>query len=203
MIHEMKKSRKYTLRRRAEGQAQTRQRIIEAAVKLHEELGPKFTTISGIAEKAGVERLTVYRHFPDELSLFRACSGHWRELHPAPDPSGWASIRDASSRSEAALTALYAYYRRTEGMWSAVMRDESEVAAVKTVMKGFYAYLQQIADDLAGAWHARGRSKALLHAAVSHSVHFSTWQSLNSEKLKDTEISQLMVLWFSGIADDR
>src|ERR671919_2710297 len=87
-----KKPRKYEKKRRAEQEAETRQRIVEAMVALHREVGPARTTISAIAERAGVERLTVYRHFPDERSLFEACTGHWRASHPPPDPGPWTQI---------------------------------------------------------------------------------------------------------------
>src|SRR5919107_211730 len=106
--------RKYQKIRRAEQQAETRQRIIEAMVALHREVGPARTTISAIAERAGVERLTVYRHFPDETSMFEACTAHYATEVPGPDPTAWAGIEDAGERFRAALLAFYDYYRRAE-----------------------------------------------------------------------------------------
>jgi Transcriptional regulator len=96
-------TRRYELKQRAASLAQTRQRIVDATVALHGSVGPARTTISAIAELAGVQRLTVYRHFPDELALFQACSGHWATLHPAPDPATWAEVADPAERLGGAL----------------------------------------------------------------------------------------------------
>src|SRR6266702_4211507 len=107
-------TRRYELKQRAQSQTATRQRIVEAAVELHESAGPGHTTISAIAERAGVQRLTVYRHFPDDRALFTACSAHWRAENPAPDPSAWETVEDPEERFRIALTAIYAFFRATE-----------------------------------------------------------------------------------------
>src|SRR5215831_10893429 len=95
--------RPYRMKRRAELEEQTRTRITESAVALHEELGPARTSISAIAERAGVRRSTVYRHFPDDDSLFAACSSHWRAANPPPDLGAWAAIADPAERTRTAL----------------------------------------------------------------------------------------------------
>ena len=107
-------TRKYEKKRRAELEAETRRRITEAAVELHGTVGPARTSISAIAERAGVRRSTVYRHFPDEAALFDACSSHWAAANPVPDMAAWASIDDPDERLRTTLDELYAFYRRTE-----------------------------------------------------------------------------------------
>jgi AcrR family transcriptional regulator len=89
-----KTSRRYTQRARGDQVAGTRARIVDAIMSLHGEIGPRHTTVSAIAERAGVERLTVYRHFQGEDEMFEACSGRYLELNPPPDPSAWAEERD-------------------------------------------------------------------------------------------------------------
>src|SRR3954468_22754752 len=111
-------SREYKKRKRAESEAETRQRITEATMHLHERVGPARTTVSAIAEEAGVQRATVYRHFPDEPSLFQACAGHYMSLHPPPDPSRWADIADPADRLREALADVYAWWDETEDMMS-------------------------------------------------------------------------------------
>src|SRR5690606_6889289 len=106
----------YNLKQRAKAEADTRRRIVEAAIHLHESVGDAATTVTAIADRAGVGRVTVYRHFPDERSLLTACTNHYFELNPPPDPASWAGIADPNQRLETALTDLYAFYRRTEGM---------------------------------------------------------------------------------------
>ena len=116
--------RPYRMKARAERQAETRRRIVEAAVELHTTLGPAGTSISAIADRAGVQRHTVYAHFPDDEALFAACSSHWRELHPFPDPEGWESIADPRRRLRRALRELYAWYEAVEPDWALIRRDE-------------------------------------------------------------------------------
>src|SRR6476661_5893321 len=125
-------ARNYELKQRAESKMATRQRIVEATVALHRSVGFA-TTISAIAERAGVQRLTVYRHFPDERALFRACSGHWSALHPLPDPSSWPAVDDPATRLELALRELYAHYRETEQMTANVRRDLPVVSAIQEI----------------------------------------------------------------------
>src|SRR5689334_8017173 len=115
--------RPYRKRARAAHEQATRTRVIDAAIALHGTVGPARTTISAIAERAGVRRATVYRHFPDERALFLGCSGTWGERNPVPDPAGWVDIADPGERLETALVALYAWYEQVEPMLSAVLRD--------------------------------------------------------------------------------
>src|SRR3954470_9623057 len=109
--------RKYELKKRAEGMAETRLRITEAAVDLHGAIGPARTTVSAVAERAGVQRHTVYRHFPTEQDLFTACSTHFAQVEPLPDPESWRGL-------DQALDELYAYYERNESMYANLFRDE-------------------------------------------------------------------------------
>lgn len=193
------KKRRYTLGRRAEQQAQTRGRIVDATMALHEELGPKATTISAIAERAGVERLTVYRHFPDDDSLFHACSSRFIQLNPPPERSAWAAITDPAARARATLLALYRYYRRTEQMWARVYRDEEEVPAVKTVMKGFKGYMAQTGNDLLATLRPAPAARRGLKAVLAHCLMFSTWQSLKRQGLSDAAMADLTVQWLVAL----
>src|SRR4051794_10310118 len=132
--------RPYRKKRRAELEEETRLRITESAVALHGSLGPARTSMSAVAERAGVPRSTLYRHFPDEEALFDACSTHWTAENPPPDVAGWGGIEDPDARLRAALEALYAYYRRTEAMTANLLRD-LELPAVGSRMAGFLEYL--------------------------------------------------------------
>ena len=171
-------ARKYELKQRAESLAATRERIVEATVELHDALGPARTTISAIAERAGVQRLTVYRHFPDERSLFEACSGHWAAHNPAPDPSPWTALDDPEERLEIALAEIYAFYRSTEGMIGNLLRDMPELPVLQEVATPFFEYWQSVREVLDRGWNARGRKRVLLRAVVAHAVEFETWRSL-------------------------
>jgi AcrR family transcriptional regulator len=200
MFIEMSK-RNYRMRERAFSQERTRQRIVEAAAALHGSVGPKETSVSAVAREAGVQRLTVYRHFPDEASLFRACSSHWLSENPPPDPAAWQRLPDAGERSAAALDALYAYYRATEYMWSLVYRDRDEVPAMGESLSEFEAWLDAIRDDLASAWHPRGRKPKILMATIGHVLRFETWHSLAGLGLSDAQARDAAVGWIAASLD--
>jgi len=183
----------YRMTRRAELEEQTRRRITESAVALHEERGPARTPITAVAERAGVRRSTVYRHFPDEEALFAACSSHWRADNPPPDPSSWAAIEDPGERTEAALHELYAFYRRTERMYTSLLRDEPLVPIVHRLLGDFYGYLGAIQDLLMTGRRLRGRAARRTRAAIGHALAFPTWRSLTREQgLTDADAVALM-----------
>ncbi len=142
-------TRKYDMRRRAKRQEETRRRIVEATIELHETIGMARTTISAIAERAGVQRLTVYRHFPDERALFRACSGHWSAANPPPDPTSWTQISDPEERLRGALAAVYAYHRQTEPMISNVVRDAQVHPPTREVSEPYFRHWERMRYVLA------------------------------------------------------
>jgi AcrR family transcriptional regulator len=187
-------TRKYDMKRRAKRQEETRQRIVEATVELHETVGMARTTISAIAEKAGVERLTVYRHFPDERALFSACSGHWNATNPAPDPASWTQIADAEERLRTALAEVYAYHRRTEPMMVNFFRDAPVKPVLVEVGTPYLQLFERMRYVLATGWGAEDERLALLLAALGHALDFQTWRSLARQQgLEDEQAVDLMV----------
>lgn len=189
------KKRIYTKTRRAELQDETRAKIVDATVALHEQLGPANTSIKAIAEKAGVQRLTVYRHFPDDISLFQACTSQYFDKHPPPNMADWAAIEDPSERSCAALLAFYRYYRSTERMMTAAYRDYDKVEAMQGPMDRFQAYLDQVRDDLLAQWSPKRIDNNSLALTLRHGLRFQTWASLNNEGLADENIAELVLGW--------
>lgn len=187
-------TRKYELKRRAELQGETRRRIVEATVALHREVGPARTTISAIAERAGVERLTVYRHFADETAMFEACSAHFATESGPPEPAAWTSITEPEARMRAALMAFYAYYRRAEDMLAHVHRDVPQLPALAAVMAPWDAFVASVRKDLVATWAAPSAARARLRAAIAHALRFDTWRSLaRVESLGDARTADLMV----------
>ena len=196
--------RPYRMKRRAESEAQTRLRITESAVALHEELGPARTTVSAIADHAGVRRSTVYRHFRDEDELFDACSSHWRAANPPPDQSAWATIDDPSERAAAALAALYAFYGSTRRMHESLLRDERLVPAVHRRLRDFHDYLRRAQDVLMADRGLRGRAAHRTRAAIGHALAFPTWRSLTREqRLSDHDAVALMCRLVENAAEAR
>lgn len=171
-------TREYELKRRAEQMEQTRRRIVEAAIELHQTLGPARTSVSAIAERAGVQRQTYYRHFPDDRSLFRACSGLYMERNPLPDPEAWRTIADPKQRLRKGLAELYAHYAANEPMLTNVIRD----AGVDPLTREMVAVL--VAPAMAGLRDAlaeglqRDTSTPHLMAALDLALDFNTWRLL-------------------------
>lgn len=180
MSPETTTKRKYELKKRAEQVADTHRRITEAAIELHGSVGPSRTTMSAVAERAGVERRTLYRHFPTDSDLFAACSTHYFAANPWPDLAAWRAIADPQQRLERALDELYAYYERTEPMFSNVLRDAELVDFARDAMRPLEAYLDEAAEVLAAGSGARGRKRQLLRGALRHVLAFSTWRSLSA-----------------------
>jgi AcrR family transcriptional regulator len=163
-------ARKYELRQRADRVEETRRRIVGATVDLHLTRGPAATQIAEVARRAGVQRRTVYNHFPDEAALFAACSAHWRARHPPPDPAGWSDLRNG-------LRELYAWYRETEPMTANVLRDAQALPSLRAVIEdGFGAYLEAVRTALA---RGRGRSRRV-QAAIRLVTDFHAWRALAS-----------------------
>jgi AcrR family transcriptional regulator len=187
------RKRPYRKRRRAELEAETRRRITESAVELHGTVGPSHTSISAVAERAGVRRSTVYRHFPDEVALFEACSSHWAASNLPPDLAGWEAIADPDERLAEALPELYAYYRRTERMLANLLRDEDEMPVVKERFAVFHQYMSQARQALLRGRGLRGRRRRNVGAAIGHALSFATWRSLAREQdLDDAGAAALM-----------
>jgi AcrR family transcriptional regulator len=187
-------TRRYELKQRALSQAETRQRIVDATVDLHREFGPARTTISAIAERAGVQRLTVYRHFPDDRALFGACSNQWRAAHPMPDATTWAGIEDPAERLRAALGEIYAWFGSTEEMTANVLRDTPQSPVLQELTAPLREYWQTVQGVLERGWEARGERAERVRAVIGHAIEFGTWRSLaRTHGLDDAAAAELMV----------
>jgi AcrR family transcriptional regulator len=185
--------RKYEKKRRAEAEAQTRLRITESAVELHGTLGPARTSMSAVAEHAGVRRSTLYRHFPDEAALFGACSAHWAMENPPPDISRWEGIEDPAERLSLALEEMYAYYRRAGGMIDKLLRDEKQVPVVAEKFAPYHQFLGMAVEILMRGRGLRGNAAKRTRAAIGHALAFRTWQDLTeAQGLDDPQAASLM-----------
>lgn len=184
--------RRYEKRARAAQEQATRLRIIDAAIALHGSIGPARTTISAIAERAGVRRATVYRHFPDERALFLGCSGTFAERNPLPDPARWASIPDPADRLAAALDAIYGWYERVEPMLTALLRDIDAMPIVAELQARRLAYLADVEDGLVSGWGARGAAARRLRATIGLALDFLAWRTLQARGLARTDAIAVM-----------
>jgi AcrR family transcriptional regulator len=183
-------TRRYELKRRGERQDETRQRIIDATIELHQTIGPAATTVTEIAQRANVGRVTVYRHFPDEAALSRACSGHYFALHPLPDLAAWRAVQEPGARVALGLAETYRYHRATQAMLGHALADARE----HPVLQPYHEHWERAVDVLAAGWNARGKRRVLLRAALALALSFDTWQTLTREHgLSDDDAVELML----------
>jgi AcrR family transcriptional regulator len=171
-------TRKYEMKRRAERMQETHRRITEAAVELHETVGPARTTVSAVADKAGVQRHTYYAHFPEIADLYRACTAHYLERNPLPDPSSWVQTPEPEERMRRALLEVYAYYSSTEAMMSNVLRDGQLDPRGQESMVMLYQHWSKMRDTIAEAFRASGERREELLGAVALALDFQTWRTL-------------------------
>lgn len=183
----MEMPRRYEQKKRALRQQETRQRILDAVVELHETVGPARTSVSAVAARAGVERPTVYRHFPDEPSMLAACSAHFRARHPRPDAKSWSRIHDPEERLRVALESLYLHYAETEAMTANVLRDAAVIPALAELIAPTRKQMSAMPELLLRGWKARGARRQRLRAALAHAAAFTTWRSLVAEQGLDRE----------------
>lgn len=182
-------TRTYTLKRRAEAQAETRRRIVEAAVELHSTVGPASTTVSMIAEKAGVQRNTFYAHFPEDWDLVMACSGHVMESDPLPDPEPWAGLKTAGERLSVGLRAIYDWYARHAGLMACVTRDAERHELTRKIAEFRFGPPMARYGEVLGAG-LKAKQRAMLALALS----FHTWRTLTHEAgMKQKEAVKAMV----------
>lgn len=187
--------RSYTKVRRAEAEEATRERIVTAIMTLHGEVGPARTTVSAIAERARVERLTVYRHFPDEASMLHACSAHWNALHPPP--VACAAGGDPAADCRRTFLRLYAWYRANADTLTNITADARHIPLLATLIAPLATHLQRMAAELDGRWPKRSARRA---ATIRHALEFSTWRSLESIAGSDRSAAALAVSWLSSTA---
>ena len=192
-------AREYRLKRRAVGQELTRRRIVEATVELHTTLGPAHTSMVAIAGRAGVERPTLYRHFPTMSDLFSACSSHLWAQSPPPDPEPWLKINDPEVRLRQGLLELYTYYSDHElGLWK-ILRDLEDMPELRPFAARRIAHRQRVCDVLASAWPDRGKQQQFLIAALTHAIDFFAWRSLGRQGLTNKEAIELIVTLVQAI----
>jgi AcrR family transcriptional regulator len=193
--------RKYELRARAARQDETRQRIVAATSELHEEVGPARTTVAEIARRAGVQRLTVYKHFPDERGLFAACGAHWLAGHPPPDPEPLFAIEDSAERLHATLLAFYTWYRANQAMTLNIRRDRILLPALDDVVRGSTdSRMAWLAAQLALGFGADRATQRRVRPAVALALDFWTWRRLEEEGLDDKAAAGLMVTSVQAVA---
>jgi AcrR family transcriptional regulator len=196
-------ARKYELKLRAERQAETRQRIVLAAVELHGSVGPSRTSIAAIAERAGVERPTVYRHFPTDADLFRACSGHHWAANPPPDPDPWRRIGDPEERLRVGLQEMYAYYERHEqSLWN-ILRDAEDSPFIRQFAARRFTHRERVQQVLSAGWRVGGRRAAHVRATVGHALDYFAWRSLRRQGLSSDEAANLMTMLVRCAAQEK
>jgi AcrR family transcriptional regulator len=194
------KTRRYRKIKRAIREQETRRRIVDALVHLHATVGPANATITEVAARAGVSRMTVYNHFPDEATQFAACSAHWFARHPLPDLEAWAALSGQTGRLLLGLRELYCWYRDTHYMMDNVLRDAAVVPAVADVLdRQWWPYVDRMVDVLLDRWKKGGKPQQR-RVAIRLMVDFRTWQILTADGMGDEQAARLAAGMVQGAA---
>ena len=204
-------ARPYRKRKRARQEEETRRRITEAVVELHRTVGPAATTVTAVAERAGVSRRTVYNHFPTEGDLVEACSAHWARRNPLPPPPAWSGIDDPAERLRVALAELFAFYRTNADMLGNVLRDADAVEPLGRIMEARWEpYLDAVVEVIAGAF-ARGSgtesaasgeaTQRRVAAAVRVAVDFGAWRLLAARSADADEAVEVAARMVEGVVE--
>jgi AcrR family transcriptional regulator len=184
--------RTYTKRARADKEAATRARILSATLELWAEHGPADTTITAVATRARVQRLTVYRHFADEAALTRAACQRFEESYPVPDPAEWATIDNPAKRLRRALRALYEYYRSAEPLLARVSTDERRAPALHGFAREAERYREGVLATLEAGWPVGRKRAARLSTAIALAIRLETWRCLAAAGLDPASAARLM-----------
>jgi AcrR family transcriptional regulator len=177
--------------RRLEQFEATRRRIAEAAFELHSTIGPAQTTISAVADRAGVQRHTVYHHFPDMTSLMQACTEHGMRVTGIPVAATWRAVEDPAGRLRHGLTELYTYYRANARLLGNVIRD-MPLTAHFGGQDAFVDHMAGLFSALALGWPGDSDVQRRRMAAIGHAMSYETWRSLTGQGLQDREAVDLM-----------
>ena len=201
LSNEMTPRRTYHQRERARRHDETRQRIVDALIELHETVGAAQTTVVEVARRAGVGRMTVYNHFATEAEMVVACTSHWIALHPPPDVEAWRRIADPETRLVAALDELYPYYRETQAMWTTAYRDAPLVEALGEIMDAtWFALLSHAVDVLAAGRGLRGSRRQRVLGALRLAIDFPTWRTLTAAGLGDRDAAAVAAAFVAASA---
>jgi AcrR family transcriptional regulator len=195
--------RPYRLKARGDQQQATRLRIIKATAALHDELGPARTTVSEIARRAGVQRLTVYNHFPNEADLLDACGAHWMAEHPLPDMSAAIAEPDAAERLRRVLTGLYGWYRENETSTEHLQRDRLLMPALDELMSIRMDREMGSLADLLAAGFTGADQRAEVRATVALALDFWSWRRLSHEGMTDEAVAAIMTAAAKAVSEGR
>jgi AcrR family transcriptional regulator len=191
--------RPYRKRKRAEKEEETRLRITEAVVELHRTVGPARTTVTEVAELARVSRMTVYNHFPTEAELIQACSSHWLQRHPFPDPARWSGIADPAERLRAAITDFYGWYGAHEDMMANIFRDTPMVEALGSFMDAhWWPMLEGVVDLLVPGWTFEAGRELEFRAVVRLLLTFPTWRAFRDSGIEAERAAGVAVRMVRG-----
>jgi AcrR family transcriptional regulator len=194
--------RTYRLGKRAESQAETRDRIVAATLRLYREVGVAGATVPAVARAADVAQGTVRNHFPGPTDLADAAAAAILGDAGMPDASIFDGVSLLAERVERLLVEVSAFFERSTGWWEVREADRSAGNAWEVAEAGYQtritalirAALEPLGDD--------PMAVAVIDAVLVH-VYFSVRAGGGSaDEAVDVE-RQLLLPWLEARSRSR
>jgi AcrR family transcriptional regulator len=187
--------RPYSMDRRSQQAAQTRDRIIDAAVQLFSEQGARATTMTAVGRKADVAPTTVFNHFATQELLVEAVIERLLVDVRAPDRTIFDGARSVTARLGVLSHEMFAFYERTSH-WYYLLGDElTEVPAVARANAEFTRSMRELYDEALA-----GRGDGLLRKTLTGLIHPATFAALTSAGLSRDEAASVVADLLSSMA---
>ena len=170
--------RRYQMTSRAAGTAETRERIVSAAMAIHAQKGLLGTSWEEIADHANVAPATVYRHFPSVAELIPACT---RSIFAVVQPptigeasAQFAQLASPAKRLEHLIRESCLCYQRGAGWLHAARCEAYIIPAMGDAVRRLEASLAVLVRAALGKARVSHRTELLLRTLID----FPFWKSL-------------------------
>lgn len=165
--------RPYNLGRRAEPKADTRARILAAAVEIFRERGMGAASNLAIARAADVAPATVRNHFADAQDLAKAVFAAMLSELRVPTPAIFDGAADLPARMASFATAMGAFYERSGSWWRAYEREPELIRAWGGGIDRYYAEIDALIRSALGELGDDERSVAVVASVIGPPTFFA------------------------------
>ncbi len=187
--------RKYELGRRASQRAETRRRIVAAAMELYQEQGVSATTMLDVARRADVAPGTVANHFGSAADLAIEVSGEILGELRMPSPALFDGVVGLRSRVELLVRELSAFFARSEPWWRASEREGRGVTFWAEAEARYYQELDALVRAALGPLGADEDAVAVVMTVFGRWVIGSLQEMGRTSEQAGSLVADLLASW--------